>query len=59
MVDDIDDVPPIVTRLHKVWSTAITRVKQDHPGRTFTCSRERVAQRGGGVQVTITITRTA
>ena len=53
----MDDVPAIVKRLHRVWSTAIARVKLDHPGRTFSCARDRVIVRGKGIQITLTIRR--
>lgn len=54
---EMDDVPAIVKRLHRVWSTAIARVKLDHPGRTFSCARDRVIVRGKGIQITLTIKR--
>ncbi len=56
---EMDDVPAIVKRLHRVWSTAIARVKLDYPLRTFSCTRDRVLVRGNGIQITLTIKRTS
>ena len=57
VVAEMDDVPAIVKRLHRVWSTAIARVKLDYPLRTFSCTRDRVIVRGKGIQITLTIRR--
>lgn len=54
--DEMDDVPSIVKRLHKVWGTAIMRVKLDHPDRRFVCTRERIVQRNN-VQIKFNIKR--
>lgn len=54
--DEMDDVPSIVKRLHRVWGTAIARVRLDYPDRRFTCTRERIVQRNN-VQIKLTIER--
>jgi len=57
-VAEMEDVPATVKRLHKVWSTAIARVRLEHPDRKFSCQRERLIERGSGnIKITLTIKR--